>query len=241
MCGTLHEFMRRNSTLKCCGTEYRASSLKEGERLPVGTPPYPNVRLIYIEGVGLGVAALRDLKKGTLIERCPALLVTKGFVDTLRYFSHESTRSELRARGFHELHHPISRVFPYRHSHQSSSLDHLLVPAWLSAEDRKKNKKHEAENYKSKPDELEISDHLLVLGYGMLYNHSREEGWNAHVQEYDHPSTGRRFIDIVARQDITAKQEIRINYGNMYGEGTGKGREEQWFRQQEPRSFNGTS
>jgi SET domain-containing protein len=50
---------------------------------------------------------------------------------------------------------------------------------------------------------------LLVLGYGMLYNHSAEPN-------LFHRSAGRLLIEFVALRDIAAGEELTHNYGPEY-------------------------
>ncbi len=50
---------------------------------------------------------------------------------------------------------------------------------------------------------------LLVLGYGMLYNHSAEPN-------LFHRSAGRQLIEFVALRDIAAGEELTHNYGPEY-------------------------
>jgi hypothetical protein len=50
---------------------------------------------------------------------------------------------------------------------------------------------------------------LLVLGYGMLYNHSAEPN-------LFHRSGGRLLIEFVALRDIAAGEELTHNYGQEY-------------------------
>ena len=50
---------------------------------------------------------------------------------------------------------------------------------------------------------------LLVLGYGMLYNHS------AHPNVF-HRTAGRLTIEFVASRDIAAGEELRHDYGPEY-------------------------
>lgn len=55
-----------------------------------------------------------------------------------------------------------------------------------------------------RPDKL-----LLVLGYGMLYNHSAEPN-------LFHRSAGRLLIEFVALRDIAAGEELTHDYGRAY-------------------------
>ena len=50
---------------------------------------------------------------------------------------------------------------------------------------------------------------LLVLGYGMLYNHSAEPN-------LFHRSAGRLLIEFVALRDIAAGEELTHDYGSAY-------------------------
>jgi SET domain-containing protein len=50
---------------------------------------------------------------------------------------------------------------------------------------------------------------LLVLGYGMLYNHSAEPN-------LFHRSAGRLLIEFVALRDIAVGEELTHNYGPEY-------------------------
>jgi SET domain-containing protein len=50
---------------------------------------------------------------------------------------------------------------------------------------------------------------LLVLGYGMLYNHSADPN-------LFHRSAGRLLIEFVALRDIAAGEELTHNYGPEY-------------------------
>jgi uncharacterized protein len=50
---------------------------------------------------------------------------------------------------------------------------------------------------------------LLVLGYGMLYNHSAQPN-------LFHRSAGRLLIEFVALRDIAAGEELTHNYGPDY-------------------------
>jgi hypothetical protein len=50
---------------------------------------------------------------------------------------------------------------------------------------------------------------LLVLGYGMLYNHSAEPN-------LFHRSAGRLLIEFVALRDIAAGEELTHDYGPEY-------------------------
>jgi hypothetical protein len=50
---------------------------------------------------------------------------------------------------------------------------------------------------------------LLVLGYGMLYNHSAEPN-------LFHRSAGRLLIEFVALRDIAVGEELTHNYGAEY-------------------------
>ena len=50
---------------------------------------------------------------------------------------------------------------------------------------------------------------LLVLGYGMLYNHSSEPNMF-------HRSAGRLLIEFVALRDIAAGEELTHDYGPEY-------------------------
>jgi hypothetical protein len=50
---------------------------------------------------------------------------------------------------------------------------------------------------------------LLVLGYGMLYNHSAEPN-------LFHRSAGRLLIEFVALRDIAAGEELTHDYGPGY-------------------------
>jgi uncharacterized protein len=50
---------------------------------------------------------------------------------------------------------------------------------------------------------------LLVLGYGMLYNHAAEPNMF-------HRSAGRQLIEFVALRDIAAGEELTHDYGPEY-------------------------
>ena len=50
---------------------------------------------------------------------------------------------------------------------------------------------------------------LLVLGYGMLYNHSAKPN-------LFHRSAGRLLIEFVALRDIAVGEELTHNYGDEY-------------------------
>jgi hypothetical protein len=50
---------------------------------------------------------------------------------------------------------------------------------------------------------------LLVLGYGMLYNHAAEPN-------LFHRSAGRLLIEFVALRDIAAGEELTHDYGSEY-------------------------
>jgi SET domain-containing protein len=50
---------------------------------------------------------------------------------------------------------------------------------------------------------------LLVLGYGMLYNHSADPN-------LFHRSAGRLLIEFVALRDIAVDEELTHNYGPEY-------------------------
>lgn len=54
-------------------------------------------------------------------------------------------------------------------------------------------------------------DYLLMMGHGMLYNHS-EDGANASWEIDD----DNRFVRFYATQDIKAGQEILHDYGSEY-------------------------
>jgi hypothetical protein len=50
---------------------------------------------------------------------------------------------------------------------------------------------------------------MLVLGYGMLYNHSADPN-------LFHRSAGRQLIEFVALRDIAAGEELTHDYGPEY-------------------------
>jgi SET domain-containing protein len=52
---------------------------------------------------------------------------------------------------------------------------------------------------------------ILLLGYGMLYNHSSD----ANVEHIEH---GRDYVAMVAKRDIEAGDEITLDYGNDWWE-----------------------
>ncbi len=103
-----------------------------------------------VKGKGRGVFALRDFKKGELIERCPVL------------------------------------VIPGRHSQDilKTKLDHYAF-------------------------DWDNDDLALVLGYGMIYNHSYSP--NAKMIH----NIGTRKSDVLAITPIKKGEEILVNYNGM--------------------------
>ena len=53
---------------------------------------------------------------------------------------------------------------------------------------------------------------VLLLGYGMLYNHEPRGHSNLRYEPYIDPDTNRRFMDFYATQDISAGAELTHTY-----------------------------
>jgi len=82
-CGTYNElvYQRSRTTCSVCEGFLSYSGRQVGETTPVEAPSTsPNVRLIQIEGAGLGVEAARDLPINSIIERCPSFYISPGFL-----------------------------------------------------------------------------------------------------------------------------------------------------------------
>lgn len=109
-------------------------------------PPYA-IAVRDVKGKGRGVFALRDFKRGELIERCPALIIPKR------------------------------------------QADHVL--------------KSKLEHYAFDWDNDDIA---LILGYGMIYNHSYAP--NAKMVH----DIGKRRSEIITLTSIKDGDEILINY-----------------------------
>lgn len=57
----------------------------------------------------------------------------------------------------------------------------------------------------------QTDDAYLVLGYGMIYNHSYDPNIQWEIIDFN-----RRIIKFVAIKDIYANEELRHNYGSVY-------------------------
>lgn len=136
----------------------KKTAKKSAKKTPKKLPHDIAVR--DVKGKGRGVFALRNFKKGELIERCPVL------------------------------------VIPERHSEYilNTKLDHYAF------------------------DWDEDEDLALILGYGMIYNHSYSP--NARMV---HDIT-KRVSDVIAYRAIKAGDEILINYN-----GNPNDKSELWF------------
>ncbi len=53
----------------------------------------------------------------------------------------------------------------------------------------------------------------LVLGYGMLYNHS-SMNWNTIALPWVNPQTKRRYLDFITWNPVKEGAEFRVNYGD---------------------------
>ena len=217
-CGTYHDLIRRNSVITCCGQVIGGAL--PNTQFPLESPPYPHTQLLYVEGVGLGVKARHPIKKDVCVERCPAYLLTKTLNNFFRNTRTEKSRQRYKIEG---LAHPPDRLFPYRSTTaQAAHFSQLFYPAWTDKKD-------------SETGQYEEAGKLLVLGHGMLYNHGEGAAWNAYAREYDMPEVGRRFVDIIARRDIEAGEEVRINYSDMYNTAGGvRTGSPGWFKMMEP-------
>ena len=113
-------------------------------------PPYA-ITVRDVKGKGRGVFALRNFKRGELIERCPVL------------------------------------VIPGRHSQYilKTKLDHYAFD-WDNEDDL-----------------------ALILGYGMIYNHSYKP--NARIVH----DIGKRRSEIIAHTAIQDGEEILVNYNGL--------------------------
>ena len=118
--------------------------------MPKKNTPFP-ITVRDVKGKGRGVFALRDFKKGELIERCPVL------------------------------------VIPGRHSQYilKTKLDHYAFD-WEGDDDL-----------------------ALLLGYGMIYNHSYSP--NAKIVH----NLGTRESDIMVVVAIKKGEEILVNYNGL--------------------------
>lgn len=127
--------------------------------MPKTTVPYA-IAVKDVKGKGRGVFALRDFKKGEMIEICPVL------------------------------------VIPGRHSELilSTKLDHYAFD-WDGDDDL-----------------------ALLLGYGMIYNHSYSP--NAKILH----DIGKRHSEITAIKPVKKGEEILVNYN-----GTPKDKSPLWF------------
>ena len=61
----------------------------------------------------------------------------------------------------------------------------------------------------SSPDQ--VGDYLVVLGFGMMYNHDNQPNAEWEIDDEDH-----RFVKFTALRDIKAGEEITQNYGKEY-------------------------
>lgn len=57
----------------------------------------------------------------------------------------------------------------------------------------------------------QTTDAYLVLGYGMIYNHSYNPNIQWKIIDYN-----KRIIKFFAVRDISANEELCHNYGSMY-------------------------
>lgn len=59
---------------------------------------------------------------------------------------------------------------------------------------------------------IKQGNYVLVLGYGSMYNHSR----NNNVDYYTCGDNYKRFVKYVANKDINSYEELFINYGEHH-------------------------
>jgi len=84
---------------------------------------------------------------------------------------------------------------PYSDSKDNIRLGHMLFP-WIVDEAEDTTKKYR----------------VLLLGYGMLYNHERSTHSNLRHEPYIDPDTNRRFVDFYAKRNIDAGEELTHTY-----------------------------
>lgn len=195
----------RHLTFTCqsCGFQWRSRNYRKCKQCGAvwgltETAPAPGPLFEMRQGsAGIGVFAREACPAGTLVERCPAYIVctnagavdhgtANNFVDTSRY-THASAIMSVLTEPF------APGALDQRDSPDSIDklqlMGHMVVP-W-------------------KRNEMKA----IVLGYGMLYNHS-DVNWNTIALPYVDPATRRRFLDFTTWRTVEKGDEFLVNYGD---------------------------